>query len=300
MDDDLFAEIVQDIKSLGRLRKLGLYGDGEPFLQRGLVRLVELAMKSDVADMQVITTNASVMTPEIADRLVRSGWSDLRVSVYSVQQGSFQRLTGSRMDIDRIYGNVELIRSTRDRLGAKTPFLYVKMIDTYGPENDEFKARFAAVADEVNIETPMNWNGYQEVDLISRIDPGRRTDETAIQGYYAQRGRPNVKEVCTYPFHSLCVKCNGDVTICIVDWNKGTKVGNLREETLGEIWNGPALREFRRMHIERRRHENPSCRNCNFLHTTPENIDEIAPQRLLSLIRGRLPQPRRGAVVPAV
>jgi radical SAM protein with 4Fe4S-binding SPASM domain len=284
MELGLFTKIVRDIAAVGRLRKLGLFGDGEPFLNTDLIRMLETVQEQNLADMQVITTNGSIMTRELAEGLVRSGCTDLRVSVYSIHQDRFRRITGSGLSADRIYRNVALVRETRERLGAKTPFLYVKMIDTYGDENEQFKRRFADVADEVNIETPMNWNGYEGIDLISFIDERRLTDEKAVQGYYEQRGRSNPKEVCTYPFHSLCVKCNGDVTICIVDWNKGTKVGNLREQSLAEVWHGAALQGFRRMHIERRRHENPSCRNCMFLCTTPENIDHLPQDQLLAAI----------------
>jgi radical SAM protein with 4Fe4S-binding SPASM domain len=285
MEWDLYEKVIRDIAAAGRLRKLGLFGDGEPFLNPDLIRMIELARRLDVSDMQVITTNGSIMTPQMAEGLIRSGLTDLRVSVYSIYPDRFRSVTGSVMSANKIYANVALVRETRERLRAKTPFLYVKMIDTYGEENEAFQQCFRGVADEVNIETPMNWNGYDGIDLISFIDERHQTDEKAIQGYYEQRGRPNPKEVCTYPFHSLCVKANGDVTICIVDWNKGTKVGNLREQSLADVWGGAALREFRRMHIERRRHENASCRNCKFLCTTPENIDHLPRERLDAAIR---------------
>lgn len=31
------------------------------------------------------------------------------------------------------------------------------------------------------------------------------------------------------------------------------------------------------MHLEDRRHENESCRNCTCLYTSPDNLDDVTP-----------------------
>jgi len=86
------------------------------------------------------------------------------------------------------------------------------------------------------------------------------------------------KAVCPFPFYSLVIKADGDVVACCVDWNKKTKIGSIKLESLGEIWKGEALREFRRMHLERRRHENESCRHCTHLNSLPDNLDHVAEE----------------------
>lgn len=73
------------------------------------------------------------------------------------------------------------------------------------------------------------------------------------------------------------IKANGDVVACCADWNKATAIGNIHEERFSEIWRGERLRAFRRMHLEGRRTENPSCAGCWFLGTQPDNLDAIPP-----------------------
>jgi len=279
LDMELYGKILEDVRRMGRLNHLQLYGDGEPFLNPNLVEMIRRGRDAGVAGSITVTTNGSVMNHKLATGLVTSGLDYLRVSVYSIYPERFARITGSRLKPARIHENLRLLRSVRDSMGSAAPFLYLKMIDTYSAENEEFFSAFQDVADEVNIETPMNWNGYRGIDLIGRIDPDRRTDETLVQGYH-RRGRGRLpsgfKEVCTTPFLALNIKRDGVVVVCIVDWNKGTRVGDIRRQSLSEIWLGEELRRFREMHIRQRRHENPSCQNCRFLYANPDNMDNFA------------------------
>ena len=235
-----------------------------------------MAREANLTKNITITTNASLLSEKISKELIASGLTYLRVSIYSVYQERFEKNTRTKnITVDNIYHNLEKFRKLRDRAGKKTPFLYIKMIDAYGPENEFFTKIYSDIADQVNIETPMNWNGYDGLDFISQIDPERKTDETQIQGFYDQKGKSGYKEICTTAFHSLNIKQNGDVVICIVDWNKGTKVGNIKNESLSDIWLGKRLRSFRRMHINKKRSKNPSCKNCKYLYCNPDNIDGL-------------------------
>ena len=57
------------------------------------------------------------------------------------------------------------------------------------------------------------------------------------------------KQYCEYPWTSLSVMADGSVVPCTQDYDVEMVLGNVREQTLEEIWNGEKYREFRRMHI---------------------------------------------------
>ncbi len=132
----------------------------------------------------------------------------------------------------------------------------------------------------------MNWNSYKSYDLISQIDHAHKTDEALVQGYHMKNGclASGEKRICTTPFLSLTIKVNGDVCICIVDWNRGTKVGNIADESLSDIWFGERLRKFREMHIRGRRQENVSCCNCRFLYATPDKMDHFTEEQCFDIL----------------
>lgn len=284
MEMGLYNKIIQDVKSMGRLRNLNLYGDGEPFLNSNLVEMVRIAKTNSIADNVTITTNASLLTKEMAKDIIDSGLDYLRVSIYSVYDDRYYQITKSKVKPEQIFKNVKYLKKLKAEMKKKKPFIYVKIIDTYSNENMVFVNTYKPISDEVNIETPMNWNGYGDFDLISKIDPNRHTDETLLQGYYGNSSCSGIKRICTTPFLSLNIKCNGDVGICIVDWNKGTKVGNIKEESLSEIWFSKTLRKFREMHIRSRRTENISCKNCKFLYGNPDNMDDFSEEKYQEIL----------------
>ncbi len=287
MSMDLYEKIIRDVKTMGKLNHLNLYGDGEPLLHPNIVEMVKIAKKHDVAKAITITTNASLLTDKLSIKLVDSGLDYLRVSVYSIYDEKFKKITNTKYHSDIIYENIKNLYQRRSQTSSsckKTPFIYVKMIDTYGSENEEFLLKYTPIADEVNIETPMNWNGFKGIDLIGNIDPQGKTNQETLQGYYGERNISSIKKICTTPFLSLNIKNNGDVCICIVDWNKGTKVGNISTTSLSEIWFGETLRDFRKMHIEQRKHENESCKNCNFMYCNPDNMDDFSPEKYYEIL----------------
>jgi radical SAM protein with 4Fe4S-binding SPASM domain len=250
-----------------RLKVIRLYGEGEPMLDKDLARSVRLAHEMRITDRTEVTSNGSALTEGMGRSLIESGLTYLRVSIYGVAENRQRHITQTGVSAERIHENIVRFRELRDRMGSSSPFLYVKMIDTGEPDEVRLlHARYDGVADEV--EPLMDWDSYAGRDLL----------QVAPRGFAPTPRRG--KQVCPYPFYSLVIKANGDVVACCVDWNKGTAVGNILEEPFSSIWRGDRLREFRRMHLGRRRYENASCANCWYLETVPDNLDGVAPEDL--------------------
>ncbi len=56
-------------------------------------------------------------------------------------------------------------------------------------------------------------------------------------------------EVCKHPWMTMTIKSNGDATMCMEDFNNEIILGNIRDNSLYEIWNGEKYRQFRNMHL---------------------------------------------------
>jgi radical SAM protein with 4Fe4S-binding SPASM domain len=294
MSLELHQKIVDDLRALGhgtKLRALKLYGEGEPFIDPFLIEKIKISRP--IADRIEITSNGSALTEQKARALLDAGLDYLRVSIYSVDAERHKRVTQSKVPPERIRQNIETFRRLRDEAGLRKPFLYVKMIDTCTEENQRFLELFRPIADEAVIESPMNWNSFEKRDLLGSFYQG--VDPSKVKPL---TGEP--KQVCAYPFYSLVIKANGDVVACCVDWNKNTRVGNVRDNTFAEIWFGEDLREFRRMHFERRKDQNQSCGNCTYLNTLPDNLDHITPERANEILEFGRERGSRRASLPVL
>jgi radical SAM protein with 4Fe4S-binding SPASM domain len=67
---------------------------------------------------------------------------------------------------------------------------------------------------------------------------------------------------CYYPFYSMMLDWNGDVMLCVQDWNKKVKMGNINEESLLNIWKSTAFKKYRSVLKKGKRIMSP-CVSCN-------------------------------------
>lgn len=269
-------KIYREIVELGHLKTLNFYMLGEPFVNREIARFIGMAKRMNLADRLIVTTNGTLINETAATAIVESGLDFLRFSIYGTTPEELAAVTGSKIQLDRIVKNMRTLRDVRTRTGAKTPFIYAKMIETGdAARNARFRDMFEPIADEVEIEPAMNWN--EDVEQVDLSGLGREV----LQSAYLM----NRKSVCPFPFYTLVINADMQVTVCCVDWKKATAIGNLREESLKDIWNGAKMHDLRIKHLSGRRREIAACQSCTYLHTAPDNIDSLSVDEYLSRLR---------------
>jgi hypothetical protein len=57
-----------------------------------------------------------------------------------------------------------------------------------------------------------------------------------------------------------------DMLMCVHDWRRKAVLGNVRDATIAELWNGERMREVRRLISQRRHDESNACRDCSLGH----------------------------------
>jgi radical SAM protein with 4Fe4S-binding SPASM domain len=72
---------------------------------------------------------------------------------------------------------------------------------------------------------------------------------------------------CFQPSYKLVVNYRGDAVICTNDYFAKSVMGNVAEQSLLEIWQGPAFQEARRTLRQRERGKLPACKGCNLIST---------------------------------
>ena len=202
----------------------------------------------------------------MARQTLTSGLDYLRVSIYGADQRHHETITGSKIPLDRIVENVRRFKQLRDEMGLSKPHLYVKMIDCGDAlENQRFLSLFRPISDSAAIEPAMNWNLSEFETDLSGVGASLTSGT-----YYGLK-----KKACPFPFYNLVINADLRVTVCCVDWEKATTIGDLREQSLAEIWRGQPLRDFQMKHLRGERETITACRSCTFLHTAADQIDDL-------------------------
>ncbi len=247
---DMVREFFHDLACFDKpLKAIKFYSEGEPLLDIDLLTTA-IKLSQGFTERTEVTSNGSALTLETAQRLIRSGLDYLRISIYAMTDDRHFEITGSRVSPSRILDNVKRFRDIR---GDGKPWLYVKMIGRH--EEDLFRAAYTAIADEVAIEEPMDWDSQRPGTLGPIAVPRKR--------------------VCPLPFYSAVIKADGSVVACCVDWSKKTTVGNIRERPFSVIWSGKEFQEFRAMQLAGKRCSNEACRNCWYPDTVPDDLDSL-------------------------
>jgi len=264
MDFELFEKIMHDIRDMGRMKALRLFGYGESITHPDFFRMLKLAKELDVADRMELTSNGARITEKAAGELIEGQLDYLRVSIYALEQEAHRAFTNSKVPIERIRENLQRLRQMRDDAGSVYPHIYVKMLENASPE-DEAKLRelYGDIADEIGLEFLHNMTGADGIEERLGVELPKHRQ----------------RKVCPSPFYTTSVGANGDVTICCADWNFTSKVGNLATQSLREIWFGEALQDIRRRMLTGQRRTIKSCANCNWDFYHPDNIDGVTPEK---------------------
>jgi radical SAM protein with 4Fe4S-binding SPASM domain len=276
MDLTLFRKLIEDVSAFdGKLKKLQLYKDGEPLLNRDLPEMVAYAKRRQVSEIVETTTNGALLSADKSLALIEAGLDQIRISVEHVHNEGYRQITKTFSDYDLVRTNVENFYRMKCESGAATK-VHVKIVDVGLSDDDiaKFENDFGPISDSLNVDALMDWDG---ADTRGRDFSLGHTVKTSINGI--TRLKKN-RLVCSAPFKSMAVNFNGEVSVCCVDWSHETIVGDATKLSLVDIWNGDPMRQFRLTHLKGERHRLSACATCKYMlgFSDFENLDHVAEQ----------------------
>ena len=264
MDFDLFCKIVDDLKVFpNKIRMVNLYKDGESLIHPRFTDMVRYLKDANVAEKIWVKTNGSLLSPEYNERLVNCGLDMIGISVQHVHAQGFMDISGVKINYDNYRaGILDLYKKSR----GKQTKISVKIADVGLSEADkqQFFDDFSDRCDFITIEKLHGWSASDTKDW-----------KLGTNGDFD--GTPRIeKKVCPLTLYMLAVNSNGKISICNDDWQMAHDIGNVKTESMSEIWNGKKLKEFRIIHLTGNRDKNISCKGCDYVKVLPDNVDKYA------------------------
>ena len=261
-----FEKIISDISSFqSPLTVLRLIGTGEPLLNKNIVEFARLARNSSGIKAVELTTNASLLKPQLA--LSLSPYLDrIIVSVEGLDDSSYLKYSGMKVRFSDIVHNVRRLYEVRS--GCQ---VYVKIHgDAVSSERDAalFYETFLPISDKAFIENL--------VDLWPETPTDYRSSQKARFG-----GQLTAKTVCSQIFKSMMINANGDIVPCCVDYQRKLILGNVLQASLSQIWHSQQLNLLRRNHLLGKKSCIAPCSECSYNDGSDvDNIDAFASEIL--------------------
>lgn len=274
---DVFCKIVDDLAEFDRpIKVLRLYKDGEPFLNKNLSKMVKYAKASPLVDKVDTTTNGSLIDPGRVGPVLEAGIDRINISVDGMVDEAHNKVTGTKFDFTRMVENVKWIYANKGN--CEIVIKTISEILTVD-QRQQFFDTFGNYCDRIFIE---NFS-----PCWPEFDGEEMTGWKITNGLY---GQPINKDalVCPYIFYGYSVNADGLVSACFIDWGRKLIIGDVREQSMKEIWNSDLMNKLRLQHLRGERKQNPVCGNCGQLsNCQPDNIDphrEILLERFMAAV----------------
>ncbi|MDX1984669.1 MAG: glycosyltransferase [Bryobacteraceae bacterium] len=246
MDLDLYQKILAECAADRTLWRIEPFLNNEPFTDTRMVDWIAMAKKMVPHAMVTVTSNGSLLLPKVTDRLIHSGLDGIWFSFNGSTRETYEHIMG--LSFDLVKKNIDYLLDVK----PASLRVFTNMIETTPMKGE--------IAENIRY-----WQsrGVQSGSspLVNRAGNVKNFDDLNYKPLSAKPVR-----VCELLYHKMYVGWNGDVLLCCMDWRRKVVLGNLRQQTIREVWNGEKYRRFRRLQEQQRVSELELCNACTYVH----------------------------------
>lgn len=251
-----FKKVIDE--SHKHLSYLTFYFQGEPFINPSFLDMVKYA--SDHRIYTATSTNAHFLSEEMAKKTIASGLDRLIISIDGTTQEVYEsyRVNGK---LEKVIEGTRNILKMRKQLGSKTPMVVFQFLVVRPNEHqidDVLRLGEELGVDQVVFKTAQVYEYENGNPLIPTIDKYSRY-ALGPDGKY--RIKNELLNQCWRMWQGCVVTWDGLVVPCCFDKDATHRMGDLKKDTLREVWRNQTYRDFRQK-ILRSRAEIDICTNC--------------------------------------
>ena len=278
MDLEMFKTIVDQFSEFpDKIKKLKIGNHGEPTMHPRLPEMIKYARNSQTADIIEMFTNGSKLTPKLNSELVQSGLQRINISLEGLSNERYLQVAGVKQDFLEIVKGVKDLFRQKQEAGSDL-IIYVKVADQTHSLKGDTKEMYFLSESEKNYfyET---FSAHCDEIFVEKIVPqwpetqADKQNEITETGMYGQK-ISDWKEVCPFVFMYLHFNCDGTVSPCTLDWPRKVTIGNVKVQSVKQIWDGIQLRELQVAMLMKKRKCVTFCGSCAApMVCVEENVD---------------------------
>lgn len=241
--------------------------DGEPFMHKGFAKLVWISSNYGFTNTY-FASNGYLCTIERLLEFPRDRVC-LNIAIdFCADKDYFEEVRGTKGSWDRVQANIkEILSDTRiGNVRVDITDISSFQCNDAGKLNVAFQALKRLFGEHARLgyrtRTFHNATGYLEL---------------------AKKSTGNY-HLCPYPWTHFRVASNGDVVPCCRDLQHMTVLGNLKTQSVEEIWNGEPMLELREFLLRKKPQKVSACEKCDL----PYDDSKFTLKNIFHAARGRL------------
>lgn len=247
MNFKLFKKIVDDA-SIYNMKSVFLTGFGEPFTDPKLFERCKYIRKKLPKAKIYVSTTGFLMTHDKYDDVIK--YIDmLKLSIYGLTKDIYEKSHRGKLKFETTYSNIlkflEKIKNSK-----KKPHIAGLLVvtDINRREVSDWIKFWEPKLNEVFVWKPHNYGdgrNYRKINRAKLVSCGR-------------------------PFRGeLYIHLDGKVSMCCFDFNKKLLIGNMKTQTIEQVFNSKAYKKLRQAH-KIKDFKGLLCENCDQINYDPD------------------------------
>lgn len=259
-----FQKTLDDISTFNTKPSLMRFcGIGDPLFNKEISEIIKMVSASNVVQRTEVITNGILLNDErintFSEHLGR-----IIISVEGLSESDYSTFSLRKINFDKFVSNIKKFYETKERKCKIHVKIHNAAVIT--PERKKrFFEIFESISDEIFIENL--------VDLW----PEKKSNLGVDAGHRFESSPPPEAKVCPQIFKSMQVNADGRVLPCCVDWKSMNVIGDIKKNSLKDIWHGGTLKELQKKHLLGERGTFSPCKGCKHNEfSEKDNLDEKA------------------------
>lgn len=229
MEFGLFEKLIKEIAKFNNIvRRIHLHNFGEPLLDKDLAKRIKFA-KAYYIKHTYFVTNAYLLSPKRSEEIITAGLDEFKISFYGTDHSTYNN-TMLGLNFGTTMSNIKEFFKIRKRMNRRKPNVIIQYVphQNNGWKVKEFFNLFSSLIDK---------------SMGDRLYIFPLHNYGGVKSYIETKDK--ILNICKYPWRTTVILNDGKVAACPMDYNGFEILGNVKDNTIEEIWNNPKYKLMR-------------------------------------------------------
>ena len=272
MDMDVYRKIIDDFGTRGGVVTFGTFG--EPLMDKHMEERIDYLKRYPKIHKVEVLTNGFFLNEKIVPTLLKHGVG-VDISLDELDKETFEDV--KKMSFDVVRDNIVYFLEENKKSVQPVPInIRIKTLKTVEETMDQELFKIitshdcSVVLNSIDDNIISNWAGKLDKDAFIKDYKISTVNQT---NYTHKRFNQYNVAPCTQLWKWMVVYWDGSVVLCCADMFSQTVVGDLKTNSIAEVWNGSKMKNYRAQMVRRKRFDVPICQDCD-IHLSWHNLKE--------------------------